>query len=184
MTEEELDKLKYPIGTYVVPEVITKSHIDSWIDIIRVFPKNMNALVAQLSAEEKAWSYRPGGWSIKQVVHHCADSHINSYVRFKWALTEDTPVIKAYDENTWAALSDGNEDDLSATLLLTEGLHAKWSNLLMGLSDQDLERTFIHPNSNKSFSLKETIGSYAWHCEQHLAHIKQAINLKGDFSSS
>ena len=181
MTEKELEHLKYPIGLYKVPAIITQKNLDDWIKIIREFPVRVKYLVSDLSIEEKSWVYRPGGWSIKQVVHHCADSHINSYVRFKWALTEDIPIIKAYDENLWVALFDGDEDDLSTTLLLTEGLHAKWSNLLAGLNEDDLNRTFIHPASNESFSLKETIGSYAWHCEQHLAHIKQALALCGTY---
>jgi hypothetical protein len=178
MQEEELNNLKFPIGTFEVPLVITNENILLWINQVETFPAKLIELTSGLSDEKKNWKYRPEGWSIKQVVHHCADSHINSFIRFKWTLTEDTPIIKAYDEAKWAELFDGSEDDLEGSIMLLKGLHAKWARLLRNLSEEELMRVFIHPEHGKRVSLKENIGIYAWHCEHHLAHIKQAISAK------
>lgn len=178
----DLEKLKYPIGRFEKPEVISQTMIDDWISDIEVFPTKITELVARLSFEQLNWKYRPDGWSIKQVVHHCSDSHLNSFVRFKWTLTEDTPTIKAYYEERWAELVDGVDDDLENTLLFAKGLHGKWVKLLRSLSASDLEKEFIHPEHGNRVSLKENIGIYAWHCNHHLAHIEQALKAKGAYN--
>ena len=141
----------------------------------------MKILQGDLSTEALQWTYRPKGWTIKQVVHHCSDSHMNSIIRFKLALTEDSPTIRPYYEDRWANLIDGNDDNLEDTLVLLKGLHAKLGKLLRHISDVDMSREFIHPEHGKRFRLDETIGIYAWHCMHHLAHIKQAIAHKGQF---
>ena len=182
MTEEELYALKYPIGEFECPENITPEILNAWIECIASFPSTICGLTENLSNEEKAWVYRPGGWSVKQLVHHCADSHMNSLTRFKWTLTEDLPTIKAYDENRWITLSDAKNDDLEASLQLISGLHTRWVHLLKSLSEKELDRCFVHPENGKTFSLKETVGNYAWHCEQHLAHIRQALAAKGKYN--
>jgi len=181
MKEEELNKLKFPIGTFETPLAISNENIRVWIDQIEAFPVKLVELTSGLSNEQKNWKYRPNGWSVKQVVHHCADSHINSFVRFKWTLTEDTPLIKAYNEGKWAELSDGNEDDLEDSIMLLIGLHAKWARLLRNLNEEELNRAFIHPEHGERVSLKGNIGVYAWHCEHHLAHIRQAIAAGGNY---
>ncbi|BDS09754.1 putative metal-dependent hydrolase [Aureispira anguillae] len=177
-----LEQLKFPIGEFVRPSTITPTIISQWIEDIRDFPHRLEEILVGLTTTQINWKYRPNGWTIKQVVHHCADSHINSIIRFKLALTEDTPTIRPYWEDRWAELSDSLEDDLSDSLLLIKGLHSKWSKLLTRLSNTELERSFVHPEHGKHFSLKENIGIYAWHCRHHLAHIQQAIHSNGSFN--
>jgi len=179
---ENIEKLKFPIGRFAIPTFIDQPLIDAWIADIDAFPARLKALVYGLSAEQLNWRYRPGGWNIKQVVHHCADSHINSFVRFKLTLTEDRPTVKPYDEGKWAELVDATDDDISASLLLIEGLHARWAKLLRSLSLVDLERQFVHPEHAKDFSLKDIVAMYAWHSNHHLAHVAQALFSKGAFN--
>jgi len=181
MNTEDLNHLKYPIGKFVKPEPILESHILKWIETIEELPKQLSKLTNHLSADELNWPYRPSGWTIKQVVHHLADSHMNSFIRFKLALTEENPTIKPYHEDRWAKLIDGNESDLSNSISLLTGLHAKWVVFLRSLTKEDLKREFIHPEHDKRFSLEETIGIYAWHSKHHLAHIEQALKHKGKF---
>jgi hypothetical protein len=181
MTESELDKLKYPIGNFIKPDTIDSELIDKWILDIEKFPKSVTALVENLSKEELHFQYRPDGWNIKQVVHHCADSHMNSIIRFKLALTEDSPTIRPYFEDRWATLIDGNDDDLSATLYLLKGLHAKLGKLLRNIAKVELSREFVHPDHGRGIRLDEAIGMYSWHSNHHLAHIRQALEYKGKF---
>lgn len=177
----DLDQLKYPIGKFVKPEVISETQILEWIGTIEGLPEVLNNLTKDLSIEQRNWPYRPEGWTVKQVVHHIADSHMNSLIRFKWTLTEDTPTIKAYHEDRWAKLKDDNDDNLSHTLSLLKGLHAKLGTLLRSLSKDELKREFIHPDHGRHISLEETIGIYAWHSKHHVAHIEQALKYKGVF---
>ena len=181
MTTEDLDKLKYPIGEFKKTENISEAQIVKWIEIIEDLPKSLTKLTEGLSVDQLNLPYRPEGWNIKQVVHHLADSHINSFIRFKWTLTEDLPTIKPYFEDRWAKLIDGNDNDLSSSLSLLTGLHIKWSMLLKSLSNEELKREFIHPEHGKRFSLEETIGLYAWHSKHHLKHIEQALKNQGKF---
>lgn len=182
MTDRELYHLKFPIGEYEVPEEITNEHLKIWIQDIQSFPNRTKELTIGLSSIEKNWKYRPKGWTLKQVVHHCADSHINALTRFKLSLTEETPTIRPYFEARWANLIDGNNDDLTDTFLLLTGLHNKWVKLLSSLTETELNRSFLHPDHGQVFSLKETIGNYAWHCNHHFAHIQQAIDGKGKYN--
>lgn len=177
----DLEKLKYPIGKCPKIDDVSENDLKIWIAVIENFPTKIKALTSSLSIEELNWIYRPKGWSIKQVVHHCADSHINSFIRFKLALTEEVPTIKPYEEALWAELADGNSDDISPSLQIIEGLHARWVLLLKSLGNKELKRQFFHPENLKISSLEETIGVYAWHCNHHLAHIEQALLHKGQF---
>lgn len=127
-----------------------------------------------MSETELEKQYRPGGWTIRQVVNHCADSHMNSLIRFKLALTEEIPMIKPYFENLWAELSDSRQISIDSSLKILEGLHVRWVNLLRSLKENDLDKEFFHPESKEKISLKHNIGIYAWHCEHHLADIKNA----------
>jgi hypothetical protein len=172
--EKDFDKLRYPVGKFHQVGDIDKQQINDWIKIIEEFPGKLNDEVGKLSVGDLEKQYRPNGWTIRQVVNHCADSHMNSLIRFKLALTEETPTIKPYHENLWAELSDTKSFPIESSLKILEGLHARWINLLKSLSDQDLEKQFKHPETNALISLKTNIGIYAWHCEHHLAHVKIA----------
>ena len=177
----DLEKLKYPIGKFEVPETINAKTIAKWIESIETFPDAIDSVTSNLTSAEKALTYRPGGWSIKQVIHHCADSHLNSMCRFKLALTEENPTIRPYEEQLWAELADGITDDISNSVHLLKGLHAKWVLLLKNLSPAQLKRTYTHPQHGEQFNLEYTIGSYAWHCDHHLAHIHQALKFRNNF---
>jgi len=177
----DIEKLKFPTGKFQKPDSISDNDLKTWIATIENFPTKIKALTSTLSLEELNWVYRPEGWSIKQVAHHCADSHINSFVRFKLALTEDIPTIKPYEEALWAELVDGNSDDISPSLQIIEGVHARWVFLLKSLGSTELKKQFFHPGNNKTSCLDEIIGLYAWHCNHHLAHIEQALLHKGQF---
>ena len=170
-----MEHLKYPIGKPNIPTEISSEKINEWIAILEEFPTELETLVKNLSEKQLNTPYRDGGWSVKQVIHHCADSHHNSYTRFKWALTEDKPVIKAYYEDRWAALFDSKSAPISLSLNALKALHAKWVYLLKGLNSTDLNKVFIHPEGNEEVSLKENIGIYAWHCKHHYAHINQLL---------
>lgn len=176
-----LEKLKFPIGKFQKPDSISQNDLKTWIETIENFPFKIKKLTENLSVEELNWIYRPQGWRIKQVVHHCADSHMNSLIRFKLALTEDKPTIKPYEEQLWAELIDGNSETISPSIQIIEGVHARWVLLIKSFEEKELKRQFIHPANNKTTSLDETIGMYAWHCNHHLAHIEQAILHKGQF---
>ena len=179
---QKLNQLKFPIGEFKAPDVITKEILESWIQDFELFPKRIEELIKGLNAEQLNWKYRPNGWDINQVVHHCADSHLNSLMRFKLALTEEHPTIRPYYEDRWALLPDYNTKDLYASLSILNGVHIKLSLLFKGFSEQDLQRTFLHPEHNTIVTLKENIGIYAWHSNHHLAHVKQALNAKGKYN--
>lgn len=161
----------FPIGKFQLPDVISDAHVSNWIQTIAAFPEKLRSEVSSLTEQELDTAYRPGGWSIRQVVHHCADSHLNSFIRIKLALTEDTPTVKPYFEDKWAELSDGKNMEVEASLKIIEGLHARWTFLLKSLTSQELKRSFFHPEHNKTIQIDEIIGFYAWHCDHHLAHI-------------
>ena len=178
MTNPELEKLKYPIGKFECPSIISEKHIKSWISILEDFPNRLENLVKGLTDDQLNTIYRQEGWTIRQVVHHCYDSHLNSYIRFKWSLTEDKPIIKAYFEERWAELHDSKTAPIFLSIDGLKALHAKWVYFLKGLQSDDLERVFIHPESKNKVSLKENIGIYAWHCNHHFAHIEQLMIRK------
>lgn len=170
----DIDKLKYPIGKFQKPEGINEQQVKSWIKIIEEFPEKLNDEVKNLSDEQLEKRYRPNGWTIRQVVHHCADSHMNSFIRFKLALTEEKPTIKPYAEELWAELPDAKDLPVDSSLRILAGLHERWVYLLVNLTDQELEKLFLHPETDLLISLKTNLGIYAWHCEHHLAHVKNA----------
>lgn len=173
------EKLKYPIGKANIPVNISKTDIKKWIDIIEDHPEKLSRLVNNLTKDQLDTPYRPEGWTVRQVIHHLGDSHTNSYIRFKWALTEDKPIIKAYHEDRWAELKDTKFAPINLSLNYLRVLHAKWVYLLKGLSTDDLKKCFIHPETKMEVSLAENIGIYAWHCEHHYTHIKNLIKTQG-----
>ena len=171
MDQIELEKLRYPIGKFKCPETISDDQIRKWIDILEAYPGRLKKLVEPLTEKQLETPYRPGGWTVRQLVHHISDSHHNSYLRFKWALTEDTPLIKVYNEKAWAELHDTRSAPIAYSLLHLEAVHTKLVYLLRGLNRKDLERAFIHPDGHISTTLVENIGRYVWHGQHHYTHI-------------
>ena len=178
MTDDTLESLRYPIGRFVPPAAPGADEVNAWIDDIRTLPARLRALVEPFTDAQLDTPYRPDGWTARQVVHHVADSHVNSFVRFKWALTEDAPVIKAYFEERWALLPDTLHAPVSLSLDLLDALHARWCVLLEGLGPEQLERTFLHPDSGP-VRLDANIGIYAWHGRHHLAHVEELARREG-----
>lgn len=179
MNVAEAKNLKYPIGEFIVPEEISQDEINLFIDTISSFPEKLNKLVSGLSREQINVKYREGGWTVKQVIHHLADSHMNAFIRFKLALTEDIPTVKPYFEDKWAELADCDSDDISVPLNLLKALHVKWHDLLKSMSSEDFSKSFFHPEYGKEFKLEEIAALYSWHCDHHFAHIKELKKKKG-----
>ncbi len=179
MKSQELEHLKYPIGQFECPNTITGNHIAEWISTLEKFPIKFEALVKHLTKEQLDTPYRPGGWTIRQVAHHVSDSHHHSYTRFKWALTEDTPTIKAYNEADWAELSDSKNAPIQMSIEHLKAIHYKLVHLLKGLSKDDLKRSFIHPETNSEVPVDYNIGNYAWHSNHHYAHVENIMKQKG-----
>ena len=176
MKDATLEQLRYPIGQFNCPDTISQSHLNEWVHVLETFPQNLKTLVSNLSKEQLDTPYREGGWTIRQVVHHVADSHHHSYIRFKWALTEDKPVIKYYYEHLWAELNDAKTAPINLSLNHLSAVHAKLVYLLKNLTDEQLNRSFIHPENNEEVVLKKNIGIYAWHSQHHYAHIKNLLD--------
>ena len=174
-----LEELKYPIGKVEIPENISKKDLEKWISLIERFPQELEFLVKKLSDNQLDTPYRENGWTIRQVIHHCYDSHHNSYTRFKWALTEDKPLIKVYYEERWAELHDSKSMPIFLSIDGLKALHSKWVYFLRGLSENELNKSFIHPSGNEEVGLKENIGIYAWHCRHHYHHIENLMKRKG-----
>lgn len=179
MTKEELEFLRYPIGRFKLPDNITSNKIKEWITVLEQFPIRFEALVKYLTKEQLDTCYRPDGWTVRQVVHHVSDSHHHSYTRFKWALTEDKPLIKAYNEADWAELSDSKTAPIQMSLEHLKAVHYKLVYLLKSLGDEDLNKSFMHPETNSEVLLKVNIGVYAWHGNHHYAHIENLLKRKG-----
>ncbi|MAP53519.1 YfiT family bacillithiol transferase [Altibacter sp.] len=175
----ELEKLRYPIGKFDCPSNITHEKLEAWISILEYFPVRLSHLVRSLSEEQLNTPYRPDGWTVQQVIHHVYDSHHNSYSRFRWALTEPTPLIKAYDEKRWAEQFDYKMAPISLSLDALGALHAKLVFLLKGLSYVEFQKEFVHPDGNRHISLAEATGIYAWHSNHHYAHIENLLLRKG-----
>lgn len=168
-----LEQLKFPIGKFEKPTTITKDDLLNWISEISTFPSRLKNEVNHLTNEQLNTQYRPEGWTIRQVVHHCADSHMNSLIRLKLTLTEEKPTVKPYYEERWAELADSKNMPIEPSLKVIEGIHERWTVLLNNLSESDYSKIFIHPEHGKAFRIDENMGIYAWHCNHHLAHITE-----------
>lgn len=173
---DELEQLKYPIGRYAKPEVYTEADIKEWLSVLEALPGWLDLCIENLDEHQLQTPYRPGGWTIQQVVHHIADSHINMYVRMKFALTEDNPVIKPYDENLWAVLPDVESQPINISVTLLHALHRRIVAVLRKLNPEQWQRTYFHPGLNRDISLWEMAALYAWHSRHHMEHIRQLRN--------
>jgi uncharacterized damage-inducible protein DinB len=166
-----------PAGSFAPEENYGPQRRDELIEVIATTPTALRSAVAGLSEDQLDTRYR--NWTIRQIVHHLADSHVHSYIRFKWALTEELPTIKAYDEGHWAALEDSRTGDVQAPLALLEGLHARWVQLLRSLTEEQYARSFLHPESGQTVSLSAALCYYAWHCRHHTAQIRWLREQRG-----
>jgi hypothetical protein len=163
--------LRYPIGPFQLnDDDLTDAEREQLIEQIARTPSLLKEAVAGLTDEQLDTPYRPGGWTVRQVIHHVPDSHLNSYIRFKLALTEDAPTIKPYDEAQWAALSDSKQTPIEVSLAMLDALHERWVILLRSLSAEDFKRAFRHPERGL-ISLNRNVALYAWHGRHHVAHI-------------
>lgn len=166
----DIDKLRYPIGKFTPQPGYTDGEKKALIASIADLPAQLAEAVKHFSKEQFATPYREGGWTVQQLIHHIADSHMHAYIRFKWTLTEEKPLIKAYEEKDWAETID-NQLDPSLSISFLNAFHAKWSAMLGLLKDEAWQRSYMHPQTQKEITLERMLGLYAWHGKHHLMHI-------------
>jgi hypothetical protein len=169
---KDLETLKYPIGKYNPPNEITEINITSWIKELANLPQELVTTIGSLSEIDLEKTYRPDGWTARQVIHHLADSHINAYTRTRLVLTEENPTIRPYFEDRWANLPDAQTGDVVLSVAILKAIHERWVTLLRTLKIDDFKRTYYHPEAQQQFTLAYLVGNYAWHGKHHLAHIK------------
>ena len=162
--------LRYPVGKFHFPDSVSRDDRSKFVDQIADAPARLRSAVAGLDDSQLDTPYRPGGWTVRQVVHHVPDSHLNSYTRFRLALTEDQPIIKPYQEDLWAELADARTAPIEVSLRLLECLHSRWIGLLRSLTDEQWKRAFRHPDLGL-VTLEQNTALYAWHGRHHVAHI-------------
>jgi hypothetical protein len=167
------DQLRFPIGKFRAPVTYTADDMRGWISDIKTLPGKLRQNVIGLTEQQLDTRYRPGGWTIRQVIHHVADSHMNSIIRFKLALTENNPIIKPYEEADWALLPDYRLP-VESSLKILEGVHQHLVALFESFTEEQWNRTFVHPE-NGDMTVKKNLALYAWHSKHHLAHITETI---------
>jgi uncharacterized damage-inducible protein DinB len=165
-----MEDLRYPIGRFDIKQPVAGADRPALIDVIAAAPAAFRAAVTGLDDAQLDTPYREGGWTVRQLVHHVPDSHLNAYVRFKWTLTEDMPAIKTYDEKAWARLHDSQDTPVEVSLALLESLHLRWVTLLRGMDDAAWARALQHPDLG-TLELPRMLGLYAWHGRHHTAHV-------------
>lgn len=175
----DIEFLKYPIGKFKLPELVSTANIQEAIATIKSFPANIFTAVSPFSPMQLDTPYRPGGWTVRQLVHHCADSHMNAFIRFKLALTEQNPTIKPYEEALWANLADASLP-IESSLAIIKAIHLKWGVILDTMKSEDFKKTYFHPEKKRSQDLEEVTFLYAWHSQHHLAHIQHLVLRKFD----
>lgn len=170
--DDSHETLSYPIGRYEAPERYNPEMQSAWIESIESLPARLAGAVIGLDEQQIDTSYRPGGWTVRQVVHHIADSHMNAYIRHKLSLTEDSPVVKPYDENNWGILPDAISTPVEVSVSLITALHHRWTQLFINMHPEDWNRTYFHPEHERYVPLWELADIYAWHGMHHVAQIK------------
>jgi hypothetical protein len=176
MTSDQ--SLRYPIGGPLKAESFTPQERSAALEGIRQFPHILRSAIAGWTEEQLETPYRPGGWTVRQLVHHVADSHLNAYTRIRLGLTEDWPTIFAYQENRWAELEDARSADASVSLDLLDALHVRWVRLFSGLEEQDWKRGYLHPENGPQ-SVEQALILYDWHGRHHTAHVTQLAARMG-----
>jgi hypothetical protein len=170
--------LRYPIGKYETQPFSDKQK-RAWLQDIQFLPGMLETAIENLDEKQLNTPYRDGGWTVKQVVHHVADSHVNAYIRFKLGLTENNPVIKPYEEALWADLNDVTAVPINISITLLYALHTRWHSALLNLPEEAWKRTVVHPEHKKEMSLYFLLGMYAWHGLHHVTHITSLRERKG-----
>ena len=165
-----MEDLRYPIGKYE-PSLFSEKQLQEWLIDIKFLPQHLENSVLNLDEVQLNTPYRPAGWTVKQLVHHVADSHMNAYIRFKLGLTEDNPTIKPYEEAKWAEMSDTKNLPINISLTLMHALHSRWMEVLLSIKDEEWNRTVVHPEHGRQMTLWYLMGMYAWHSRHHTAHI-------------
>jgi hypothetical protein len=173
-----MSDLSYPIGKFHFSGSLSEDLKRQAIDDIAETPTELRSAVTGLSEDQLNTPYRPGGWTVRQVVHHLPDSHMNAYMRFKLALTEDEPTIKPYEQQLWADLADTKETPVEVSLTIVDALHDRWVRLLRSLHARDWQRTFRHPELGL-VSLEKNVALYAWHGKHHVAHVTSLRQRNG-----
>ena len=177
-TAREME-LRYPLGRFDFDAPVDEADYPKLIAAIAETPVSLRSAVAGLTRDQLETRYRPAGWTVKQVVHHVPDSHLNAYTRFKLALTEDEPTIKPYDEAAWAELADSRKVPIEVSLDLLDALHLRWAALLRSMDADDFNRGLRHPEHGRIITLKQMLGLYAWHGRHHVAHITSLKKREG-----
>ncbi|WP_172194391.1 YfiT family bacillithiol transferase [Saccharibacillus qingshengii] len=178
-SEAELEPIRYPVGRPAEIDTFEPGQLEAWIEEIRRLPDRLEAAIEGLSEQQLNTPYRPGGWTVKQVVHHLADSHMNAYMRLKLALSEEKPTVKPYEEQIWAEQPDASGLAVGASLLILRGLHTRWTFLLESLTPEQWNRSFYHPQSEKWTPLGVQTEHYAWHGRHHTAQIVSLVERSG-----
>lgn len=173
-----MEDLRYPIGKYE-PQPFSEKQLQAWLTDIRFLPQHLENSVINLDAAQLDAPYRPDGWTVRQVVHHVADSHMNAFIRFKLGLTEDKPTIKPYNEVAWAKLPDVESIPINVSLTLLHALHNRWLGVLNGIKPAEWERAVVHPEHGREMTLWYLLGLYAWHGRHHTAHITSLRERNG-----
>ena len=179
----DLEKLKYPIGQFIMPDIFDENQAQIWISEIEALPAQIKKTTENLSEDELKQVYRPDGWTLKQVIHHIPDSHMNAYIRIKQAITEDIPVVRPYYEERWAETEEAKNGDIKMSVMLLESLHQRWVVFLKTIKFEDYQRKYIHPSVDKELTLANMLGMYAWHGKHHLMQITNTIKQKKSLSN-
>ncbi|WP_266365376.1 YfiT family bacillithiol transferase [Tellurirhabdus rosea] len=172
MQNHDLELLRYPIGKFEYGQPYSMETIKEQLASIAILPHNLTELVGKWGDERLDTPYRPGGWTVRQVVHHLVDSHMNAYIRTKLAVTEENPQVKGYDEAAWAELPDYRLS-IAPSLVILSNLHQRWVTVLDKLTDEQFRRTYYHPGYQRTYVLAEVAGLYAWHGEHHYQHVRK-----------
>ena len=170
--------LRYPVGTLAYDNDVTSGKRTAWIRQIAEAPAALRSAIKGLTAEQLDTPYRPGGWTVRQLVHHVADSHVNAYIRFKWTLSEENPTIKPYNQQIWATLADTRLTPVEVSLDLLDAVHTRWGVLLDTLKEEDWARPLVHPE-NGPMTLDQLLQMYAWHGRHHVAHLTELRKREG-----
>lgn len=177
---DNIEHKKYPIGKFEIPQNLSDIVVDDYIRAIKDFPGKLQNLIENWTDAQLDTQYREDGWTVRQLVNHISDSHMNSFIRFKLALTEKNPTIKPYNEAAWAELQDSRNMPIEPAMMILKGLHERWVKELKSLTNREFdESTFFHPEQNKSITLRESLAFYAWHCDHHAAQIENLKLEKG-----